>query len=356
MPSRWQLGHACERGQAMVSYQEFGLLLTAERVSRGLSRLEVAIAVCVDPSFYARVERGLRMVSLITFALLWRNLKIDAGPLLAALPVEVAEPNKRQRQRTRPGKASRAELACLLNDFDGFMARARNAAGLTQQELAYAVGLSRRHIGRIESGYGLPSLPAFAHMHRVLGFDPKQALGRLVGFKSPVSRSGRYQVLTTRVARPTLAPRVEQTSSSRLWRDGPLLSVSVRDDWRCLCREQGSIAPGLAGIELREMPMLSCIGSVPVAVRLQDTALELPFLLLSLDTGEEIEIRQPGLDGSLDASNATPSAFMATLYGSVVATCGLDVGRLRSILRVAAYVDRQCLAYIRGRGLATPHD
>ena len=100
----------------MVTYSEFGQLLTVARKSRGLSRLEIAVAVCVDPSFYARVERGLRMVSLITFALLWRHLALDAGPLLAALPVEVAEPNKRQRQRTRPGKASPAELAYLLND------------------------------------------------------------------------------------------------------------------------------------------------------------------------------------------------------------------------------------------------
>ncbi len=120
----------------MVIYREFGQLLSIARKARGQSQLEVSIAACVHPSFYARVERGLRMVSLITFALIWRRLEIDAGPLIEALPVEVAEPNKRQRQQKRPGTASRAELACLLFDFDRLLARARNDAGLTQEELA----------------------------------------------------------------------------------------------------------------------------------------------------------------------------------------------------------------------------
>lgn len=115
------------------------------------------------------------------------------------------------------------------------------------------------------------------------------------------------------------------------------------------------IVPGLTGMETDEVPERQCIGYAPVGIRLQSKELELPFLLLSWDSGTEIEHRQPGLDGSLHAAATGPSAFMASLYGLVVAQCGLDVERLRGVLRVVAFVDRQCHAYVRGRGLAMPH-
>lgn len=344
----------------MVTYHEFGQLLAVARKARGRSQLEVSIAACVHPSFYARVERGLRMVSLITLALIWRDLEIDAGPLIAALPVEVVEPNKRQRQPKRPGAASPVELACLLYDFDRLMARARNDAGLTQEELAEAVGLSSRHIVRIECGHGLPSLTAFARMHRVLGFDVNRALGSLLGRDVPRLPSGSFPGVlraAERIVRTRRKPVafLGQAASARLWRAGPLLSVAVRDDWQCQCDTQRVIASTLAGFDTCDIPAELCIGSLPVDIRLQDTALQLSFLLLAWDAGDEIEIRQPGLDGSLDTSNASPSAFMAALYGLAVAECGPDIGRLGNVLRVIAFINRQCLAYVKNRGLATPH-
>ena len=344
----------------MVTYREFGQLLSVARKARGQSQLEVSIAACVHPSFYARVERGLRMVSLITFALIWRHLEVDAGPLLAALPVEVAEPNKQKRQPKRPGAASLAELACLLSDFDRLMARARNDAGLTQEELAEAVGLSSRHIGRIECGHGLPSLTAFARIHRVLGFDVNRALGCLLGRDVPRLPSGPFPGVLRAVKRIARTPRspvafLGQAASGRLWRAGPLLSVSVHDDWQCQCDEQRQTASTLASFDTCGMPAELCIGSLPVAIRLQDTARQMSFLLLAWDAGDEIEIRQPGLDGSLDTSNASPSAFMAALYGLAVAECGMDIGRLGNVLRVIAFINRQCLTYVKNRGLATPH-
>lgn len=329
----------------MINYREFGNQLTLARQARGLSRVELACEVAVDPSFYARVERGFRMVSLITFALIWRRLSIDAVPVLAALPVEVAEPNKRQRQRKQDSRAL-AEFATMVYDFDHLMARARNKAGLTQQELADAVALSRRHIGRIETGYGLPSLPAFARMHRVLGFDANRALASLLGHDIPPKAS--YLL-----GDPARASKF--TTSSRLWPGGPKLSVAIRNEWRCQCRELRPMVPTLVDISLDELPHL-CIGVTPVDIRLQRAPMTLPLLLLGLDTDDKIDIRQPGFDGSLGPSRTSPSAFMVALFGVIVAKFGLDMARLRSVQRVVTYVDRQCLAHIRGRGLVKPHE
>lgn len=328
----------------MMTYREFGHHLTEARNARGLSRVELACHISVDPSFYARVERGHRMVSLITFALIWRRLAIDAAPVLATLPIEVAEPNKRQRQRKEDSK-SLAEFTALVYDFDRMMARARNKAGLTQQELANAVALSRRHIARIETGYGLPSLTAFARMHRVLGFDANRALASLLGHdvppKSPYLFGDAERAFWSR-----------SVASSRLWPGGPYLSVLLRNEWRCQCHELRTMVPALMGTDEDKLPRL-CIGLTPVDIRLQRAPMVLPLILLGWDTGDEIEIRQPGFDGSLGAA---PSAFMAALFGLIVAKFGLDMARLRSIQSVVRYVDRQCVALIRSRELITLHE
>lgn len=168
-----------------MSYKEFGQRLTAARHARALSRYDVAVALSVAPSFYARVERGLSLVSLITLALLWRCLGFDADELLATLPAHAAEPDKRQRERKRPRLA---ELASPLSGFEDILIRARKNAGLTQKQLAKAVGLSRGQIGRIECGHGLPSVPTFARMHRVLDFNANSALDRLLGGSGPIER------------------------------------------------------------------------------------------------------------------------------------------------------------------------
>lgn len=200
-----------------MTYKEFGQRLTAARIGRGLSRLEVAVAVSVDPSFYARTERGLRMVSLITLALLWRCLGFDADTLLAALPADASEPDKRQRERKRSVKQSPVRLASTLAGFEGMLARARVDAGFTQKQLARAIGLSRGQIGRIEGGNGLPSVLTFARMHRVLGFNANRALERLLGGNGPVERCYGFGAviktarLSLRLRQPVVAGRARCT-------------------------------------------------------------------------------------------------------------------------------------------------
>lgn len=49
-------------------YQRFGHLIQDSRLARGLSRKEVAEYIDVQPSFYRRVERGIALLALLTFA------------------------------------------------------------------------------------------------------------------------------------------------------------------------------------------------------------------------------------------------------------------------------------------------
>lgn len=59
------------------------------------------------------------------------------------------------------------------------MIRARGIAELSMQSLADAVGLSLLQIPRIEGGHRVPSVAAFAALHRVLAFDANVLLDGL---------------------------------------------------------------------------------------------------------------------------------------------------------------------------------
>ena len=248
----------------MTPYKEFGAMVATARKARALSRLEVANKLCVHPSFYAKVENGLRTVSVITLALMWRHIKIDANAVLETLPVEIAPRGKRKRHHELTARStSLAELAGVMFDFDRLMARARYDAGLTLAELASAVDLSKRQIGRIEGGHGLPSLPAFARLHRVLGFDANHALASLLGDKVPIKSPDRMRGATHARLGGRRGPPAAHCASSRLWRGGPQLSLSVRDTWLCQCHKLRVIVPGLTGMDTNEVPERRCIGYTP---------------------------------------------------------------------------------------------
>ena len=164
-------------GRPAREYREFGQRLAQARTARGLSRVDVARSVGIAPSYYARIERGMRMVSLMLFAVLWCRLGFDAGRVLDALSPDAREPSKRASRAPR----MRVDLAGHFLGLDRFLVRARMDAGLTREELARAVGASRRQIGRMECGHELPSVPRFARLRRVLGFDANRVIARLLG-------------------------------------------------------------------------------------------------------------------------------------------------------------------------------
>ena len=164
-----------------IRYRAFGQRIQNARLVLGLSRKEVAEYIGVQPSFYRRVERGIALLALQTFASLWRRLQFDADTVLEALPVETKEPSKRSRQSPR----SRLELSGQHAGFGRILSRARIDAHITQQGLANAIGVQRRHIASIESGHSLPSLTRFAQFRRVLRFDVPRLLNSLLGDDGP---------------------------------------------------------------------------------------------------------------------------------------------------------------------------
>ena len=183
-----------------IRYQAFGQRIQVARLALGLSRKEVAEYIGVQPTFYRRVERGIALLALQTFASLWHRLQFDADTVLDALPVETEVPAKRSRQSPR----SRLEHSGQHAGFGRILSRARIDAHITQQALANAIGVQRRHIASIEGGHSLLSLARFAQLRRVLHFDAPRLLNSLLGDDGP-GEPFRGFGDTVRVARAGLA-------------------------------------------------------------------------------------------------------------------------------------------------------
>ncbi len=75
-----------------------------------------------------------------------------------------------QRLRTTTSSSPlRQEAATLARAVGAEVARRREACGLTQTELALAVGCDRSAVSRWEGGRRLPTLPHLAALARALG-------------------------------------------------------------------------------------------------------------------------------------------------------------------------------------------
>jgi transcriptional regulator with XRE-family HTH domain len=56
-------------------------------------------------------------------------------------------------------------------DFGGFVRTRRVELGITQDELAHAVGRSRRWLYDVETGASAPTLPAVIELAKALGYQ-----------------------------------------------------------------------------------------------------------------------------------------------------------------------------------------
>lgn len=61
--------------------------------------------------------------------------------------------------------------SALNTTLGGIIKEHRKIKGLTQAQLAQLVGLSTRHIGKLEDGTYMPKLSTYINISRVLGFD-----------------------------------------------------------------------------------------------------------------------------------------------------------------------------------------
>ena len=107
-----------------------------------------------------------------------------------------------------------AELA--KSEFAITIARARERAGVTQQELADRLGVSQAYIAKLSAGDANPTLGAVGRMMAALGFSLRMDVEPLLSYKAPPeharkgelaiadggkSKSGRYSVKTGKRSR-----------------------------------------------------------------------------------------------------------------------------------------------------------
>jgi transcriptional regulator with XRE-family HTH domain len=173
------LGGAGKAFGTMRDYTEFGLLLRQARDARKVHQVHVARKAGVSASFLRRVERGVALPSLLLFAALWRLLGFDANALLDALGV---------RSRAVPGRLSARKATSTrarvtsgrFVEFGILVARTRVSADLTQEALAFALGVGVRFLARIEAGVQLPSVLLVAKMRHAIGVDGNALLAALL--------------------------------------------------------------------------------------------------------------------------------------------------------------------------------
>lgn len=65
----------------------------------------------------------------------------------------------------------------------------REAAGLTQSDLAAKLGEYQSFVARLESGQRRVDVVEFLALAEILGFDPKRALDTLIGLRRPTGRN-----------------------------------------------------------------------------------------------------------------------------------------------------------------------
>ena len=154
----------------MREYTEFGLLLRQARDARKVHQVHVARKARVSRALLRRIERGMKLPSLLLLATLWRILGFDANVLLDALGVG----SRAIPARLPALEATDSRALVTRGRFAGFgnlIARARVSAELTPEALAFALGVSVRFLARIEAGVQLPSVLLIAKLRHAVGVD-----------------------------------------------------------------------------------------------------------------------------------------------------------------------------------------
>jgi DNA-binding XRE family transcriptional regulator len=97
-------------------------------------------------------------------------------------------PNSPSAPHSAPDRAP-PELDEVVQRVAANVRRLREAKGLTQEDVAEAVGIGARHLQRLEAGGGPPSLKLLTQLGRVLGEDVREFF--VPGLKSNPRSPGR---------------------------------------------------------------------------------------------------------------------------------------------------------------------
>ena len=74
-----------------------------------------------------------------------------------------------------------SDTRLLAVAFGGVLRTTRNAAGLSQQELALEAGLDRTYISLLERGLRQPTLSTIFQLSRILQVKPSKLVGAVEG-------------------------------------------------------------------------------------------------------------------------------------------------------------------------------
>jgi len=136
-------------GDASLRARLLGCEVRRLRMEQSLTLTNLAMVTGLSASYLSEIERGKKTPSLTTLDRLAAGLGVTRDTLVPPPEARLDAPGLPARLRA-----------------------ARERAGLTQEGLAEAAGVSTGLIGQLESAATLPSLPTIERLARALGVSP----------------------------------------------------------------------------------------------------------------------------------------------------------------------------------------
>ena len=146
----------------------FGHLLRQRRALLKNNRNHISKKLGITTKFYAAIEKGSQFPTLPVFALLWQLIRFDANEVLDAIDVPIHEPAPADLPTPAPAAA---DVDGHYIAFGRLLAQAAIDAQMSRSKIAHAIGVTVQQVASDETGRTVPTVPRFAQLRRILGFD-----------------------------------------------------------------------------------------------------------------------------------------------------------------------------------------
>ena len=185
----------------------FGRLLRDKRSLRKNNRNHVASKLGITKRFYTAIENGYRLPTLPVFALLWQLMEFDANEVLYDIDIPIHE----SAPADIPSTLVAPDVDGYYIEFGRLLAQAASNAEISRSEIAQAIGVTLEQVAGDETGRTVPTMPRFAQLHRLLGFDAHPMLTVLADLAGTEPYAGfGHQVQTARIQLGKSTARVIQ--------------------------------------------------------------------------------------------------------------------------------------------------
>ena len=158
---------------------------------------EVCGREIIGPAYLARIEGAELVVcsECVVYASSYRRLRRGERTRRAAAQARAQRPMRPQRMRAPLStRVEQAEKLELVEDFGQRIRAAREARGLTQEELGKMIGEKASVISRIEAGKMEPDIVLARKLEHALGLkllvEAEEKAGAAVRTVSPMARKG----------------------------------------------------------------------------------------------------------------------------------------------------------------------